>query len=201
MATYSHAWRAMNSSVPGAVSPPLIEAAATRMPTITTTIAQNSVVLNACFVSVEIRRVTPYLAERSTPAPGARLVADSMLIPSSWIWVCSKLGQAPFGRDAILVVTTGPNVFPLVIDVGDPTGAKPEVPAYLRENQISRCCDRSSSARSGTRTRKPPEGQRLLRPPRLPVSPSGPGDGSPSVVGVSAVVAGNRGQAIGSRHG
>src|ERR1700753_2049857 len=35
------------------------------------------------------------------------------------------------------------------------------------------------SARGGTRTRKPPRGQRLLRAPLLPVSPPGQGDGSP----------------------
>src|SRR3954452_8483325 len=75
----------MNSSVPGAVSPPLIIAAAARMPTITSAIAQNSVVLNACFVSVERRRTPPCLAERS-PAPSfpARTVADSMLVPPQW---------------------------------------------------------------------------------------------------------------------
>src|SRR3954452_23017793 len=50
----------MNSSVPP-VSPPLIAAALTRMATITPTIAQNSVVLNACFVSVARRRTLPTL--------------------------------------------------------------------------------------------------------------------------------------------
>jgi hypothetical protein len=48
----------MNSSVPP-VSPPLIAAALTRIATITPTIAQNSVVLNACLVSVVRRRMTP----------------------------------------------------------------------------------------------------------------------------------------------
>src|SRR3954452_6499145 len=99
MATYSHAWRAMNSSVPGAVSPPLIEAAATRMPTITATIAQNSVVLNACFVSVERRRTRSRPAVRSVLAPTlpARLVADSICIPPRWDWCSSQVG--PPGRD------------------------------------------------------------------------------------------------------
>src|SRR5215213_5744112 len=71
----------MNSSVPGAVSPPLIMAAAARMPTITTTIAQNSVVLNACFVSVDRRRTALRPADRSTlaPAPRFRVVAASMV--------------------------------------------------------------------------------------------------------------------------
>src|SRR6188472_3205783 len=76
----------MNSSVPE-VSPPLIEAAATRMPTITTTMAQNSVVLNACLVSVENLRIALLrLAERSVSAltPPARVVADSMLVPPRW---------------------------------------------------------------------------------------------------------------------
>src|SRR3954447_19851020 len=93
MATYSHACLAMNSSVPGAVSPPLIVAAAARMPTITATIAQNSVVLNACFVSVERRRTTDRPAGRSTLAPAARVVADSMVNPPIGL-ACSKLGQA-----------------------------------------------------------------------------------------------------------
>src|SRR5215208_7016718 len=44
----------MNSSVP--LSPPLITAALTRIETTRTTIAQNSVVLNACLVSVTSRR-------------------------------------------------------------------------------------------------------------------------------------------------
>jgi hypothetical protein len=47
----------MNSSVP--LSPPLIAAADTRIATITPTIAQNSVVLKACLVSVEKRRTAP----------------------------------------------------------------------------------------------------------------------------------------------
>src|SRR3954453_591145 len=46
----------MNSSVP--LSPPLITAALTRIATIRPTIAQNSLVLNACLVSVARRRVT-----------------------------------------------------------------------------------------------------------------------------------------------
>src|SRR5215218_8745410 len=47
--TYSHALRAMNSSVP--LSPPLITAALMRMLTTSAIIAQNSVVLNDAFVS------------------------------------------------------------------------------------------------------------------------------------------------------
>src|SRR5215208_320518 len=47
----------MNSSVP--LSPPLITAADTRIPTTTATIAQNSVVLKACLVSVAKRRTAP----------------------------------------------------------------------------------------------------------------------------------------------
>jgi hypothetical protein len=54
MATYSQAWRAMNSSVPP-VSPPLITAALIRMPRITATMPKNSVVLNECLVSVPSR--------------------------------------------------------------------------------------------------------------------------------------------------
>src|SRR5215208_6289286 len=49
IATYSHALRAMNSSVP--LSPPLMRAALTRMLTTRTIIAQNSVVLNDALVS------------------------------------------------------------------------------------------------------------------------------------------------------
>jgi hypothetical protein len=45
----------MNSSVPGAVSPPFIVAALIRIATITPTIAQNSVVFRALLVSV-VRR-------------------------------------------------------------------------------------------------------------------------------------------------
>src|SRR3954452_14172021 len=48
----------MNSSVP-LVSPPLITAALTRIATTTPTIAQNSVVLKACLVSVVRRRIRP----------------------------------------------------------------------------------------------------------------------------------------------
>ncbi len=47
--TYSHALRAMNSSVP--LSPPSMSAALTRMATIRPTIAQNSDVLIDAFVS------------------------------------------------------------------------------------------------------------------------------------------------------
>src|SRR3954451_17137056 len=74
IATYSHACRAMNSSVPP-VSPPLIAAAATRIPTTTPTIAQNSVVLNAALVSVLSRRATPLRPRSAAPV---RTLADSI---------------------------------------------------------------------------------------------------------------------------
>src|SRR4051794_10492904 len=58
IATYSQACRAMNSSVP-LVSPPLMTAALIRIAATTPTKPQNSVVLNACLVSVLRRRMTP----------------------------------------------------------------------------------------------------------------------------------------------
>src|SRR5437868_6808746 len=120
----------MNSSVPGLVSPPLIDAAATRMPTTTATIAQNSVVLNACFVSVERRRIALVRADRSTPAPAlpARVVADSMVIPPRWMRV-TKLGQAPRGRDGTtLGADSDSDLYPRYCDPGDPFGATSDYP-------------------------------------------------------------------------
>src|SRR5215203_943645 len=66
----------MNSSVPS-VSPPLITAALTRIATMTPTIPQNSVVLNACFVSVVRRRSLP-LRRVGSVRTAPDLVAASM---------------------------------------------------------------------------------------------------------------------------
>src|SRR3954471_22804978 len=82
IATYSQAWRAMNSSVPP-LSPPLISAALMRMPTTTATIAMNSVVLNALLVSV-VRRWSARV--RSTARRFAWAVAAiGVLLGVGWI--------------------------------------------------------------------------------------------------------------------
>src|SRR4051794_30018557 len=54
MATYSHAWRAMNSSVPP-LSPPLISRALSRISALTASHAMNSVVFGPALVSVDRR--------------------------------------------------------------------------------------------------------------------------------------------------
>src|SRR4051794_10685336 len=79
----------MNSSVP--LSPPLMAAALTRMPTITTTIAQNSVVLNAFLVSVVRRRSAPP--------------------PRTWVCCCATFPAERFG-----VVILGEPPAPGVLD-------------------------------------------------------------------------------------
>jgi hypothetical protein len=56
----------------------LITAALIRIATMTPTIAQNSVVLNACFVSVLKRRANPRASLLSGERPRAPLVAASI---------------------------------------------------------------------------------------------------------------------------
>src|SRR3954451_18207990 len=84
----------MNSSVP-LVSPPLITAAATRMPAITPSIAQNSVVLGAALVSVLRRRT-----EMPVAPLGALVVADSIyfLLLGFISTKCPRVKRAPARR-------------------------------------------------------------------------------------------------------
>src|SRR4051794_11144990 len=69
----------MNSSVPGAVSPPVIAAALIRIAAITPTIAQNSVVFNELLVSVANLRDTDL--PRSFTAEGARPTDPASMFP------------------------------------------------------------------------------------------------------------------------
>src|SRR4029453_7410954 len=68
-------------------------AEATRMPAMIATIAQNSVVLNACFVSVVRRAMTPGRAEVLL-LPRASV---AMLTPSLFMWAHGP-GASLFGR-------------------------------------------------------------------------------------------------------
>src|SRR3954451_9672194 len=67
----------MNWSVP--LSPPLITAAATRIATISPSIAQNSVVLKAAFVSVTRRRALLSTLSPLSRTEGARVASDAAI--------------------------------------------------------------------------------------------------------------------------
>src|SRR5215217_3857174 len=98
----------MNSSVP--LSPPLIAAALIRIAATSTTKVQNSVVLNACLVSVARRRaVLP--KPPVTPVRAGGVVTSCEAMCDSFRWIASMLGfrTRPEADRASSLADTVPN--------------------------------------------------------------------------------------------
>src|SRR4051794_39787259 len=140
----------MNSSVPP-VSPPLIAAAAARIATITPTIAQNSVVLKACFVSVARRRTAVRLTERSSASVRpTRLVADSMLVPPlEWMVPQARPVSDETAQHGIAGVPRGVSV---AGESCDPLGAPFGYPLSANAEPSSTVASRQATGPRGARS-------------------------------------------------